>query len=254
MTKTSKITLVGAGPGGTDLISLRGLKALAKADVVLYDALVDEELLQYCSQAVHKIFVGKRANNHAYRQTEINQMLVDFALSHGSVVRLKGGDPFVFGRGFEEIDFARKFAIPTEVIPGISSAIGVPGLLGIPITNRGTTESFWVITGTTTTGEISQDVYTAAKTSATVVILMGVKKLGKIVEIYKAEGKGDLPIAIIQNGAMPNEKIVLGDIQSIEKRAEELYIGSPAVIVVGNVVALHEEYKQKIENNELVHA
>ena len=181
-------------------------------------------------------------------------MLVDFALSHGSVVRLKGGDPFVFGRGFEEIDFARKFAIPTEVIPGISSAIGVPGLLGIPITNRGTTESFWVITGTTTTGEISQDVYTAAKTSATVVILMGVKKLGKIVEIYKAEGKGDLPIAIIQNGAMPNEKIVLGDIQSIEKRAEELYIGSPAVIVVGNVVALHEEYKQKIENNELVHA
>lgn len=253
MTKTSKITLVGAGPGGTDLISLRGLKALAKADVVLYDALVDEELLQYCPQAVCKIFVGKRASNHAYQQKEINQMLVDYALSHGSVVRLKGGDPFVFGRGYEEVDFARKFDIPTEVIPGISSAVGVPGLLGIPITNRGTTESFWVITGTTTKGEISQDVYTAAKTSATVVILMGVKKLAKIVDIYKAEGRGDLPIAIIQNGAMSNEKIVMGDIQSIEKKAEELYIGSPAVIVVGNVVALHEAYKEKIENNELIH-
>lgn len=253
MTKMSKITLVGAGPGGTDLISLRGLKALAKADVVLYDALVDEDLLQYCPQAVHKIFVGKRASNHAYRQDEINQMLVDFAVSHGNVVRLKGGDPFVFGRGYEEIDFARKSGVPTEVIPGISSAVGVPGLLGIPITNRGTTESFWVITGTTTNGEISQDVYTAAKTRATVVILMGVKKLSEIVAIYKAEGKDDLPIAIIQNGAMPDEKIVLGDIRSIEKSGEELYIGSPAVIVVGDVVALHPEYNEKIKNNELVH-
>src|SRR5690554_6616173 len=216
MITESKITLVGAGPGGTDLISLRGLKALAKADVVLYDALVSEELLQYCPQAVQKIYVGKRSNKHACSQTEINEMLVRYAFSHGHVVRLKGGDPFVFGRGYEEIEFARKFGIETVVIPGISSAIGVPSLQGIPITHRGTTESFWVITGTTSSGTISSDIYLAAKTNATVVILMGVRKLPEIVSIYKNEGRGSLPIAIIQNGAMPNEKIAVADIQSIE--------------------------------------
>jgi len=252
MTVSSKITLVGAGPGGTDLISLRGLKALAKADIVLYDALVSEELLQYCPQAVQKIYVGKRASKHAYSQDQINEMLVKYALSHGHVVRLKGGDPFVFGRGYEEIAFAQKYNIETEVIPGISSAIGVPSLQGIPITHRGTTESFWVITGTTSSGKIAQDVYTAAKTSATVVILMGVRKLPEIVRIYKEEGRGSLPIAIIQNGAMPNEKIAVADIQSIENVAKELQIESPAVIVIGEVVSFHTDYQKLIRENELV--
>jgi len=177
MTIASKITLVGAGPGGTDLISLRGLKALAKADIVLYDALVSEELLQYCPQAVQKIYVGKRSNKHAYTQDEINELLVKFAQSHGNVVRLKGGDPFVFGRGYEEIEFAHKQGIETEVIPGISSAIGVPSLQGIPITHRGTTESFRVLTGTTSSGKLSQDVFIAARTSATVAMCMGAGKV-----------------------------------------------------------------------------
>ncbi|TCK82695.1 uroporphyrinogen-III C-methyltransferase [Albibacterium bauzanense] len=252
MTVSSKITLVGAGPGGTDLISLRGLKALAKADIVLYDALVSEELLQYCPQAVQKIYVGKRANKHAYSQDQINEMLVKYALSHGHVVRLKGGDPFVFGRGYEEIEFAHKNNIETEVIPGISSAIGVPSLQGIPITHRGTTESFWVITGTTSSGKIAQDVYTAAKTSATVVILMGVRKLPEIVRIYKEAGRDSLPIAIIQNGAMPNEKIAVADIQSIENVAKELHIESPAVIVIGEVVSFHADYQKLIRENELI--
>lgn len=252
MTVSSKITLVGAGPGGTDLISLRGLKALAKADIVLYDALVSEELLQYCPQAVQKIYVGKRASKHTYSQGQINEMLVKYALSHGHVVRLKGGDPFVFGRGYEEIEFAHKHNIETEVIPGISSAIGVPSLQGIPITHRGTTESFWVITGTTSSGKIAQDVYTAAKTSATVVILMGVRKLPEIVRIYKEEGRDSLPIAIIQNGAMPNEKIAIADIQSIENVAKDLHIESPAVIIIGEVVSLHADYQKIIRENELV--
>lgn len=252
MTVSSKITLVGAGPGGTDLISLRGLKALAKADIVLYDALVSEELLQYCPQAVQKIYVGKRASKHAYSQDQINEMLVKYALSHGHVVRLKGGDPFVFGRGYEEIEFAQKCNIETEVIPGISSAIGVPSLQGIPITHRGTTESFWVITGTTSSGKIAQDVYTAAKTSATVVILMGVRKLPEIVRIYKEAGRDSLPIAIIQNGAMPNEKIAVADIQSIENVAKELHIESPAVIVIGEVVSFHADYQKLIRENELI--
>lgn len=252
MTTISKITLVGAGPGGTDLISLRGLKALAKADIVLYDALVSEELLQYSPQAVQKIYVGKRSNKHAYSQDEINELLVKFAISHGNVVRLKGGDPFVFGRGYEEIEYAQKQGIETEVIPGISSAIGVPSLQGIPITHRGTTESFWVITGTTSSGKISQDVFIAAKTSATVVILMGVGKLSEIVDIYKNEGRYSLPIAIIQNGAMPNEKVAVADIQTIERRAAELQIGSPAVIVIGEVVSFHVDYSKFIKENELV--
>ncbi len=243
MITESKITLVGAGPGGTDLISLRGLKALAKADVVLYDALVSEELLQYCPQAVQKIYVGKRSNKHACSQTEINEMLVRYAFSHGHVVRLKGGDPFVFGRGYEEIEYARGFGIETAVIPGISSAIGVPSLQGIPITHRGTTESFWVITGTTSSGTISSDIYLAAKTNATVVILMGVGKLAEIVEIYKKENRHSLPVAIIQNGAMPNEKIALADVDTIVERAAALQMGSPAVIVIGEVVALHQAYK-----------
>lgn len=250
MISESKITLVGAGPGGTDLISLRGLKALAKADIVLYDALVSEELLQYCPQAVQKIYVGKRANKHAYSQDEINAMLVRFALSHGHVVRLKGGDPFVFGRGYEEIEYARGYGIETDVIPGISSAIGVPSLQGIPITHRGTTESFWVITGTTSSGAIASDVYQAAKTNATVVILMGVGKLGEIVDIYKKENRHSLPVAIIQNGAMPDEKIALAEIDTIVERAAALKIGSPAVIVIGEVVALHRDFIKSVRIHE----
>jgi uroporphyrin-III C-methyltransferase len=252
MLEESKVTLVGAGPGSADLITLRGLKALATADVVFYDALVCEELLQYAPQALHRIYVGKRANVHAYPQEVINQMLVDYARSHGHVVRLKGGDPFVFGRGHEEIDFIRSNGIKTEVIPGISSAISVPALQGIPITHRGISESFWVITGTTSSGKISQDIYTAAKTKATVVVLMGVNKLNEIVSIYQNQCLGDLPVAIIQNGAMENEKIAIGQIDSIQQIAEERQIGTPAVIVIGEVVSLHEVYHSVKESYELV--
>lgn len=252
MLEESKVTLVGAGPGSADLITLRGLKALATADVIFYDALVCEELLQYAPQALHRIYVGKRANVHAYPQEVINQMLVDYARSHGHVVRLKGGDPFVFGRGHEEIDFIRSNGIKTEVIPGISSAISVPALQGIPITHRGISESFWVITGTTSSGKISQDIYTAAKTKATVVVLMGVNKLNKIVSIYQNQCLGDLPVAIIQNGAMENEKIAIGQIDSIQQIAEERQIGTPAVIVIGEVVSLHEVYHSVKESYELV--
>lgn len=252
MLEERKVTLVGAGPGSADLITLRGLKALASADIVFYDALVSEELLQYAPQAVHRIYVGKRANVHAYPQEVINQMLVDYAKSHGHVVRLKGGDPFVFGRGHEEIDFVRKNGIKTEVIPGISSSISVPALQGIPITHRGTSESFWVITGTKSNGEISDDLYIAAKTKATVVVLMGVSKIKEIVSIYQSQGLGELPVAIIQNGAMENEKLALGKIDSIQGIATENNIGTPAVIVIGEVVGLHELYHGLKESYELV--
>lgn len=238
-----KITLVGAGPGDTDLISLKGLRALSRANVVLYDALVNEELLNHAPQDALRIFVGKRANKHAYSQQEINKLMVSYARSHGHVVRLKGGDPFVFGRGGEELEYAAKHHIETSVVPGISSSIALAGLQGIPLTYRGISESFWVITGATTAGVISNDIYAAAKTSATVVILMGLNKLAEIVRVYEAEGRHKLPIAVIQNGSLPNEKIALGTMETIVERAGILGIGAPAVIVIGEVVAKHDSFE-----------
>ncbi len=243
-----KITLVGAGPGDTDLISLKGLKALSTADVVLYDALVDEALLEYVPKTALRVFVGKRANHHAYSQQQINEMMVAYARSNGHVVRLKGGDPFVFGRGGEELDYAAQHDVPATVIPGISSSIAVAGLQGIPLTYRGISESFWVITGATTAGVISQDIYAAAKTEATVVILMGLNKLAEIVSIYQQEGRGKLPVAVIQNGSLPYEKIALGNIDTIVANVRDQQIGAPAVIVIGEVVAKHKQFALQQHN------
>jgi len=242
MSAYPKITLVGAGPGDTDLISLKGLKALSTAEVVLYDALVDEALLDYIPKTALRVFVGKRASHHAYSQLEINQMMVNYARSHGHVVRLKGGDPFVFGRGGEELEYAAQHDIPTSVVPGISSSIALAGLQGIPLTYRGVSESFWVITGATTAGSVSNDIYTAAQTAATVVVLMGLSKLPEIVKIYQEAGRGKLPIAVIQNGSLPSEKIALGTVDTIEGAVKDQEIGAPAVIVIGEVVAKHKQF------------
>lgn len=249
-----KITLVGAGPGDADLISIKGAKALAKAEVVLYDALVNEALLEMAPEHAIKIFVGKRAGQHSLKQAEINQLLVDSALRYGYVVRLKGGDPFVFGRGYEEIDFAHSYNITTEVIPGISSSISVPALQGIPLTHRGLSESFWVITGTKANGEISNDLKVAIKTKATVVILMGVNKIKEIVKIYQEEGLGRLPVAIIQNGSTPKEKAAVGVMNTIVEQIEENKIAAPAVIVIGEVVSLHPKFQPIVASYEFVDA
>src|SRR6201992_2992616 len=169
--KEPRITLVGAGPGDTELITLKGVKALQTADVVLYDALVNEELLEFAPATATKVYVGKRSGDHSYSQDAVNKLMIDYAINYGHVVRLKGGDPFVFGRGFEELDFAASYSIPAQVIPGISSSIGVPGMQHIPVTHRGLSESFWVVTGTTANHQISPDIYDAAKNKATVVVL-----------------------------------------------------------------------------------
>ncbi|MBK0381964.1 uroporphyrinogen-III C-methyltransferase [Pedobacter sp. SD-b] len=249
-----KITLIGAGPGDAELISIKGAKALAKAEVVLYDALVNEALLEMVPENAIKIFVGKRAGQHSLKQEEINQLLVDSALRYGYVVRLKGGDPFVFGRGYEEIDFAHSYNIQTEVIPGISSSISVPALQGIPLTHRGLSESFWVITGTKANGEISNDLQAAVKTKATVVILMGVNKIKEIVAVYKSNGLGRLPIAIIQNGSTPQEKAAIGVMNTIVEQIEEKKIAAPAVIVIGEVVSLHPLFQPIVASYEFVDA
>ncbi|MCD0465757.1 uroporphyrinogen-III C-methyltransferase [Flavobacterium sp. ENC] len=233
--KTPKLTVVGAGPGDVELITLKAIKALKSADVVLYDALVNEELLQYAEQA-EIIFVGKRLGCHAYTQDQINELIVSMANSHGHVVRLKGGDPFVFGRGSEEIEYAEKFGLETAVVPGISSALGVPASVGISLTQRQIAESFWVITGTTSNHELSKDVHLASKSAATVVILMGMHKLDQIISIYKENRTDDLPIAIIQNGTKNSEQKVVGTMSSIAKLVSEKNISSPAIIVIGEVV------------------
>ncbi len=237
-----KLTLVGAGPGDPDLITAKAIIALGKADIILYDALVNTKILQYAPPGVKKVFVGKRSGKYSLKQDQINNLIVDFAFTYGNVVRLKGGDPFVFGRGYEEIEFAQSFNIETQVIPGISSSVGVPALAGIPVTHRGLSESFWVITGTTRTGGLSRDIKLASQSSATVIILMGVNKLHEIVEIYKAQGKQNLPVALIQNGTLPDERIAVGTISRIEEIAASREIGSPAIIVIGEVVKLHPEF------------
>lgn len=250
--KEPRITLVGAGPGDAELITLKGIKALQTADVVLYDALVNEEILTFAPANATKVYVGKRSGDHSFSQENINKLMVDYALNYGHVVRLKGGDPFVFGRGHEELDFAAEYNIPTQIVPGISSSIGVPGSQGIPVTHRGLSESFWVVTGTTSDGKVSADLYQAAKTNATIVVLMGIHKLAQIAQIFKNEGKGKLPVAIIQSGTTVNEKVVIGIADNIAEVAEENGITSPALIVFGEVVSLHPKFKLVKEVYDIV--
>ena len=242
-----KVTLIGAGPGDPDLITIKGAKALANANVVLYDALINRALLHYAPNATH-IFVGKRKGMHSFSQDEINELIVSSAFEYGNAVRLKGGDPFIFGRGSEEIDHIESFGIETEVISGISSAMAVPASVGIPLTRRGISESFWVITGTTSERKLSKDVYLAAQSTATVVILMGMSKLSEIVSIFKKFNKNEVPTAIIQNGTTKSEKIGLGTINTIEEVVAKNKLASPAIIVIGEVVKESAKLSSFYEN------
>ena len=236
-----KLTLVGAGPGDPDLISVKGMKAIQSADVILFDALIDIALLDYAKSDAIKIYVGKRANQHKFKQEEINRLIVAHAFNYGHVVRLKGGDPFVFGRGQEEKEYAEIFDIKVEVIPGISSSIAVPASQGIALTRRGVNESFWVVTGTTSEGKLSKDLELAAQSSATIVILMGIRKLPEIVALFQKHEKNNLPIAVIQNGTTHAEKHAIGTVRTIVEQVKNAGIGTPGIIVAGEVVGLHPE-------------
>ncbi len=235
--KYPKVTLLGAGPGDPELLTLKAVIALNDADVVLYDSLVNVEILKHANRAL-LVFVGKRKGNHSHTQDEINELIVNYAKEFGHVVRVKGGDPFVFGRGKEEEIYAQECGIETAIIPGISSSVAVPASVGIPVTARGIAESFWVITGTTSDRELSKDLSLAAQSSATVVVLMGMSKLAEIAEIYKSVGKADLPVAIIQDGTKSEQKEVVGTIENILEISQNQGIGAPAVIVIGEVVHL----------------
>jgi uroporphyrin-III C-methyltransferase len=218
----SKVTLVGAGPGDPELISFKAIKAIQQADAILYDALVDISLLEYAKPNASILYVGKRRGCKTNKQEAINDLLVHYAQKYGNVVRLKGGDPFVFGRGFEEMRFVESFGIPVTYIPGISSCISVPGLENIPVTLRGVNESFWVTTATLSTGELSHDIHFAAQSSATIVILMGLSKLEEIAKIFNSIGKENLP--------------VVGYMEDIFEKVKAGHLKSPAIIVAGEVV------------------
>ena len=239
--KTPRLTVVGAGPGDPELITLKAIKTIMSANVILYDALINNDLLDFALPNAELIFVGKRKGCYVYQQDQINELIVSRAKSHGHVVRLKGGDPFIFGRGAEEIEYAKQFGVETYVVPGISSSFAVPAYQGIPLTKRGASESFWVITGTTKNHQLSNDIVLASKSSATVVILMGMSKLSEIVSVFSSEGKGNESVAIIQNGTTEREQTGFGTINTIESVVKEKQLSSPAIIVIGEVV------KQRVE-------
>ncbi|CAL2076468.1 uroporphyrinogen-III C-methyltransferase [Tenacibaculum sp. 190524A05c] len=248
---TPKLTIVGAGPGDADLITIKAIKTLNEANVVLYDALVNPDLLDHVNPNAELIFVGKRRGCYRYQQEQINELIVARGKSHGHVVRLKGGDPFVFGRGAEEMEYAAENGLQVAMVPGISSSLAVPAYQNIPLTKRGSSESFWVITGTTKHHKLSDDVALAAKSSATVVILMGMGKLSQIVQLFQTEGKNELPVAIIQDGTTTREKIGIGTVDTIEVIVEEKQLSNPAIIILGDVVK-HRNKILEIQQEVLV--
>ncbi len=240
-----RLTLVGAGPGDPDLLTIKGYHALRKAKVVLYDALVDPVLLNHAESAV-KINVGKRKGDHIYTQQTINELSVKYALKYGRVVRLKGGDPFVFGRAVEEIEYAGSHGVPVDIVPGISSAIAVPAQFGIPLTERYVAGGFSVITATTSGGGLNHNIEVAIQSHTTLVILMGLSKLNEIINIFTAKQLLDYPVAIIQNGTTGREKMVHGTVRSIQSEVIVNNIEAPAIIVLGEVVR-HVSHSKQFE-------
>jgi uroporphyrin-III C-methyltransferase len=236
--KIPKLTLVGAGPGDPELITLKAINALRNADVVLYDALANEELLEYCHPLCEKIFVGKRGHQKGITQDSINFLIVEKAFEKGHVVRLKGGDPFVFGRGTEEIEFAKKRGVDSTYIPGISSVFS-GGKHMIPLTDRRVSDGFWVITGHKSDKRFAEDLDLAVKSKSTVVLLMAMSKLAYIADKYKEANRTELPVCIIQNASTSKEKMAIGTISNLEILASENGLTNPAIIIIGDVVDYH---------------
>ncbi len=238
------VALVGAGPGEVGLLTLRGKEYIEKADVVVYDRLVSPEILDLIPKGTKKIDVGKHSGNHKVPQEEINNILLKEAKEGNMVVRLKGGDPFLFGRGGEELELLFENNIPFEVVPGITSAISVPSYAGIPVTHRDFCSSVHIITGHQKKNEELKINYKAlCEAGGTLVFLMGVASLKEIMDgLIKAGMDKDTPAAIIENGTCPNQRMVAGTIENLYERATVEEIKSPSVIVVGEVCKLVDKY------------
>lgn len=239
--KTGMVWLVGAGPGDPGLLTLKGRDCIAAADTVFYDALVNPALLEHAAPDAHCVYVGKKAGSHRFTQARINAMLAEHARKGEQVCRLKGGDPFVFGRGGEEALYLRQRGIPVHIVPGVSAAIAVPAYAGIPVTHRGCAASFRVVTG--------HDVVSGAKTGfhwcaadrehGTLVVLMGHRNLEEITaRLIKYGIPADTPAALISRGALPEQHTVAAPLGVVADCARQAATVAPALLVVGDVVRL----------------
>lgn len=234
------VWLVGAGPGDPDLITVKGMKALQLADCVVYDRLANPQLLCHAPQAEH-IYVGKTPYGPTTPQATIGDILLEQARAGKRVVRLKGGDPFVFGRGGEEVALLSRNAIPVTIVPGISSALAVPALAGIPVTHRHTATSFTVITGHLAPDNKEGYDWPALPKTDTLVILMGVKQLPRIAAQLMALGRAaNTPAAIIENGTLPQSRTFVASLDRIAAVAKDNSVKPPAIVVIGEVVALRD--------------
>lgn len=234
-----ELFVLGAGPGDPDLLTIKGYKVLEQADVVLYDNLANKELLNIAPAQADKIYVGKQPYGEYTTQESILEMIKYYCFTKGKVVRLKGGDPFIFGRGFEEIIYARQLGIKTHFIPGITS-MQACGLEDIPLTHRAISEGIWVVTGTKKDGTLSGDLRLAMQSNATVVVYMGMKQLNSIADTYITEGRGDTPAAIIQHASLKHQKSVSGLVKDLPKMAGDHGLTYPAIIIIGYVVELKD--------------
>lgn len=232
------VYLVGAGPGDPDLITLKAVKILKNADVVIYDRLANDEILKYAENA-NLIYVGKKAGEHYKTQDEINQILIDEAKNYERVVRLKGGDPFVFGRGGEEILALLKENIPVETVPGVTSAVGVPTSIGLPVTHRGVATSLTIVTGHEDPTKSEKQVKWDFKAD-TIIILMGVGRLDDNTRELMKYRDPKTPVCVIENGTMPNERIITGTLENITRKD----VKSPALVIVGRVVDVFQRIQR----------
>ena len=236
------VYLTGAGPGDIDLLTVKALRIIKRADIIIYDRLANPDILEEAKDGCEFLYVGKEDSHHTLPQEEINELIYQSALKYETVVRLKGGDPFVFGRGGEEGIYLYERNIKFEFIPGVSSAIAVPEYAGIPVTHRGLTVSFRVVTGHEAKKSKSQIDWESFKSDETIVFLMGLHNLDKITKKLIEIGKPkEYPIAVISRGTRADEKTVIGTLEDIYKKAKDL--PTPALIVVGRVVNLHSQLK-----------
>ncbi|GMA48758.1 hypothetical protein GCM10025857_01150 [Alicyclobacillus contaminans] len=243
-----RVFLIGAGPGHKGLLTLRAIECLELAEVVLYDRLVSPEVLACIPETAERIDVGKSARHHRMEQTEIIQRLIQHAEAGRTVARLKGGDPFVFGRGSEEAQALAERGIPFEIVPGVSSAIAGPALAGIPLTHRGISTGFHVVTGHECLDSAGTPWPLLAASNLTLVILMGLGRLETIVEQLIRHGRSaTTPAAVIQEATTPRQRVVAGTLSDIAERVRAAAIEPPALIVVGQVVAIRDQLGGLVE-------
>ncbi|KPC55175.1 siroheme synthase CysG [Amantichitinum ursilacus] len=236
------VYLVGAGPGNPDLLTFRALRLMQQADVVLYDNLVSPAIVDLVRRDAERIYVGKKASNHALPQQDINALLVTLAQQGKTVVRLKGGDPFIFGRGGEEIEELAQNGVPFEVVPGITSAAGASCYAGIPLTHRDHAQSVTLVTGHRREGEIELDWPRLTNPNETVVVYMGVAQAPRLCEQLISHGRAaDTPAAVVQQATLPQQRVLIGTLATLPQQIAAAQIKPPALIIIGNVVSLADK-------------